>query len=491
MTAPLLNVNGKIFGTALGSYTSDASPVLFCLTGDTGAACPGWSTPKALPTGTWLSYAEPDATGAINGVCVRRVTTTSPAGSPTCFTLAGATMTGNSAIASTWTQTTTSENASGSAITVGSRVLWGNGDYTNASVVAKVFCSDAATSAECTGWPLAPYGNYAIVVDPANDGCFWTNSHAGRIAQVNTAGGATCAGIPPTSATFAATSLVATQRVRCTGGPAWGALSLTSPAQGTYATATLTVLTAGSAVVTSGGTTWQNVPIVAGTLDLSNLAQADTGTSPQFIVNFTGRTNSDDIATTITAPASAPQLCTTLTAQEATCPHAGTPTGTLSAWSTAISGSGAQAGTAVDAAQTTITFGGATTTACVAPPVPSPPPSPSPTADPPAPRTTRPRIASPGTKIVTMVRIATPGVVTQRGTRIGGGVACTSRRMNVRTARTVVVVCRLTAATIARLADGPVRVRLITRLYAQSGGTSASTRVITLRWSPRPTPVTG
>lgn len=371
----LLNVNGNILGTGLGSFTSTANPVLFCLTGSTGAACPGWTTPKSLPAGTWLTYAEPDATGGINGVCSRPVTTTS-AGSPSCFSISGSSFTGNSAIGNDFRQTVNSENAAGSAITVGPRVLWGNGDFPNAGA-GKVFCSDAATSASCTGWPLSPYDNYTIVVDPANDGCFWTNSHAGTIAQVSTDGTSGCAGVPPTSATFTPSSLVGTERVSCTSTPAWGTLAVTSPAQGTYTSATLTVLTASNAVVVSGGVTWQNIPVVNGTVDLSRLAQADTGANPQFIVNFTGRTNSDPIATTITSPAHAPQLCITLTPQEVACSYPGAPGGSLFPWTTAVTASGTQGSTSLSASEATVSFSGASTTACAAPATPDVDPAPS------------------------------------------------------------------------------------------------------------------
>lgn len=491
----LLSVGGRVYGTALGSFTSTADPVLFCLVGSTGGACPGWAAAKSLPDNSWLTYAQPNAAGVISGICVRWVTTASPAGAPTCFTPDGASMTGNSAIASTWTQTTTSENASGTALTVGTRVLWGNADYNVPSAPDgndKLFCSDAATNADCAGWPLSPYDNYAIVVDPLNDNCFWTNSHNGTIKQVNVTGSVGCNATPPTNATFTATSLVTTQRVSCVGSPTWGALTLTSPAQGAYVTATLTVLDANGSVVVSGGTTWRDVPLTAGAIDLTTLRQADTGSNPQFIVNLTGRTDSAAIATTITTPAYAPQLCLRLTPQEIPCPYATAPSGSLAAWTSAVAGAGLQGTAVVDSAEVSVSFANAATDACV-PPAPPQPPAPEPTVapltPPIAPRVAAPRAAAGGRAVVTSVAVREPGVVTQRGVQTTGGAACASRAVVVRRPGVVTVTCVLTAAAASRVRTGaPVRIRLTTTLRTRSG-TSTSVRVVTVRW--RPEPVTG
>ena len=269
----LLNVNGRLIGTGRGSYSSSTSPVrLFCLDGGTGAACPGWATPKTIgdptdgATTPWLTYAEPSASGAINGVCVRPVTRTST-DTPSCFALDGSVMTGNPAIASTFRQPTGNENGTGATVTAGSRVYWGNGTYNDGE--SRLHCSDAATNSTCAGWPvttetatgLANQDNYLVVLDPLNDNCLWVNSDTSGIYQYNSSGTRGCSGTPPANATFSVSNLVSNQRVSCTGRPTWGSLAITSPGVGTYASATLTVLDANGVAVTSGGTTWRNVPI--------------------------------------------------------------------------------------------------------------------------------------------------------------------------------------------------------------------------------------
>lgn len=498
----LLNVNGRIVGTGRGSYSNVGSAVsLFCLTGDTGAPCPGWSVPKVVGNASsnadtpWLTYAEPSASGAINGVCVRAVTQSS-GGTPICYALDGSTITGNAAIASTFRQANGNENGLGTTSTTGSRVYWGNGTYNDSE--SRLHCSDAATNANCSGWPvitetangLANRDNYALVVDPLNDNCLWVNSDSSGIYQYNSSGTRGCAGIPPSSATFTASTLVTTQRVSCTGRPAWGTLAVTSPAIGTYATASLTVLDAAGNTVTSGGTTWRNVAIAPdGTVDLSGLAQADSGSNPQFVVNLTGRTNSNPIATTITAPSYPPQLCATLTPQEISCPIATAPSWSLQGWASPVTATGTQAGAQLAPAQAEITFASTATAAC-APSPPAPPATPTSTGSaPPPPQTSSPRMPPAGTAIVSSVSVPVPGTVVQRGTRAGGTAACTSQAMTVNQPRTVRMACVLNARTLARLRTAPVRVRLVTTLRARSGGTSTSTHTITLR--KRTVPVTG
>lgn len=265
---------------------------------------------------------------------------------------------------------------------------------------------------------------------------------------------------------------------------------MTSPAVGTYATATLTVLDASGNTVTSGGRTWRNVPLGSdGTLGLAELAQADTGSSPQFIVSLTGRTNSNPIATTITAPSYPPQLCTTLTPQEIACPIATAPGWSLQAWASPVIASGTQGATQLSPAQAEVTFSSSATAAC-APAPPTPPASPGSTITPPArPQISSPRMLPSGTALVTSVSVRAAGTVVQHGRRATGALACASRPMNVSQPGTVTVACMLNRRTIARLKTAPIRIRLTTTLRTQAGGTSTSTRVVTLRR--RAAPVTG
>lgn len=501
----LMNVNGMIFGTGRGSYSAANSPVtLFCLSGSTGEACPGWSPPKTVGDGAsgnttpWLTYAEPSASGAINGVCVRAVTRTVN-NAPVCFGLDGSPISGDPAIAAGALQPTGNENGTGAAATTGTRVYWGNGTYVRNE--SRLYCWDAATGLACTGWPvatetatgLANLDNYAITVDPMNDQCIWVNSDASGIYQYSSAGTNGCAGIPPGSATFTATNLVNPQRVSCAGPPEWGSLALTSPAQGTYATATLTVLDAAGQVVTSGGRTWLNVPLTAaGTVNLSGLAQADTGSNPQFMVNLTGRSNSDAIGITLTAPAYPPQLCVNLTPQEVTCPIASAPAGSLQAWTSTVTAAGSQGGSPLTPAQVDVGFANAATALCApaAPaPVPTPPSPVDPTAQPARPALSRPRLSPSGTAIVSVVRVPTAGAVRQVGLRTTAAVACATRTVVVTGPTSVVLACRLRPTALTRIRRGPVRLRLVTTLRTPAGAVSTSTRVITVRRTV--VPVTG
>lgn len=372
----LVNYDGRIYGTALGSWTGTgaqsgtladmATAVGFCFLGGTGAPCPGWSsTARAMPASTWFVYAEPDANGDTSAVCFRAMRRAST-NTPSCFDSAGNAVTGNSAVAGTFRLGTESEIASGSAITVGTRVVWGQGVWNTTS---PIYCFDVAIGADCAGWSSVIGGskyNYVVTVDPDNENCFWSNSHQGQILQTDVTGGSTCTTVPG-RALFIPTSLGSSERLSCTSAGSWGTFSLTSPGAGTYSTATLTVLTASGAVVTSGGVTWRNVPIGADrTVNLSGLSKADTGSNPQFVVNLTGRTNGDPIATTISAPAQAPQLCTTLTSQEVACPIKGAPTGSLFGWTSPVTASGRQGSTSLTDAASSVAFSNAASQKCPA-----------------------------------------------------------------------------------------------------------------------------
>lgn len=503
----LLNVNGMIVGTGRGSYSATNSAVtLFCLSGDTGAACPGWSTPKTVGDGAsgnttpWLTYAEPSSSGAINGVCVRAVTS-STSNAPICHALDGTAITGNPAIGSAVVQPSGNENGVGTAATTGSRVYWGNGTYFTSQ--SRLYCWDAATNGACSGWPvvtetatgLANQGNYVITIDPMNAQCIWVNSDASGIYQYSSAGTRGCAGIPPGNATFTATGLVSPQRVSCSGDPTWGSLALTSPAVATYSSASLTVLDASGRVVISGGRTWLNVPLGPdGVVSLSDLAQADTGSNPQFVVNMAGRTNSDPIGVTLTAPAYPPELCLTLSPQQKACPFPTAPTGSLAAWTSPITAEGSQGGTPLTAARVEMSFSNAATALCAPAPPPPPPPAPGPPsppvpAGPPAPGVAQPRLSPSGAAVVSVVSVRTGGVVTQAGRRAGGTPACSARPVRVTGPASVVMTCRLAPAARAGLRRGAVRLRLITTLRSPDGGTSTTTRIVTL--AKRAVPVTG
>ena len=292
-----------------------------CLDPATLQTCTGWETPKSLTAGAVMFYGQPNAAGELEGVCFK-VPVVSPSSSPnaSCFTAAGQALTTNAGLASALVLSSGEDGSAQKASfaapsTVGSRVYWGDAGWNGPGALR---CYDVATSASCAGFPIS-VKNYTLVVDPANDNCFWKNGHDGLIGSYDSLGRTGCV-IGPATAAFQADTVV--PRTACSGVGtvrAWRNLTLTSPATG-FTSASVTVRNAAGAVVTSGGVTWSRVPLTANTaLDLANLAVVDTGENPTFTLQFTGRTNADTVKAKLTAMGDAPELCLTMRAQEA-CP---------------------------------------------------------------------------------------------------------------------------------------------------------------------------
>jgi len=321
----LIASGGLIYGVGTAT-TSSSGSFGICFDPSTLAACTGWSSPKTLASLQPMIYEQTDSYGTVQGVCFRAWS--SGNFSSSCFTPAGVAFGSGGAP----TLNTTLSNAliiagrgygwlvAKSPVRVGTKIFWGNASWeagnAGGSASRLLNCFDTATNAACTNWPKTSVLNYAMSVDPYNDGCVWKNDNDGHIGAYNIATGASSCPPPPT-VSFRMAAI--TPRLSCASGgvSSWQQISLSGT---TYTSATLTVRDAAGAVVTSGGTPWQNVPFVAGAVDLSTLAVADSGINGTFEVTFVGRDNTPATGS-VSALGGTPELCLPLQAQIA-CPTA-------------------------------------------------------------------------------------------------------------------------------------------------------------------------
>jgi uncharacterized repeat protein (TIGR01451 family) len=315
----LIVSDGRIYG--VGTATSSSSGSLgICFDPATLAACAGWSSPKALASLQPMTYEQTDSSGTVQGVCFRTWSTGNFLAS--CFTPGGVAFgTGGAP-----TLNTTLSNAliingrtygwviAKNPVRIGTKTLWGNASWESTPSPFLLNCFDTATNAACPNWPKTGVLNYTLSADPYNSGCVWKNTDSGSIQAYNIATGALSCPPPPTVSFKMA---AVTPRLSCASGglSSWQQFSVSGT---TYTSATLTVRDAAGAVVTSGATTWQNVPFVSGVVDLSTLAVADSGTDGTFEVTFTGRDNTPAVGT-VSALGETAQLCLPLQAQVA-CP---------------------------------------------------------------------------------------------------------------------------------------------------------------------------
>jgi hypothetical protein len=339
----MINVDGKVygdgasaapFGGPAGSGTAVPTIYAICFDPATHAACTGWSTPQALPGASLTTLADyayrlPDASGATAGVCFQRFDAN--VNNATCYAADGSTVSqdsglANAMVAATWNGAYTSDVP----VEVGSRVYWTAGVGTLGANT--INCWDTVTDAICTGgWPISTSNPtfgfsrgaaYTIAIDPENSSCLWKNDNQSVIGSFNVYATSDTVCGPSPDAVFTAASIV--PRLGCSMDNAltgWGNFTLTSPPPAGYTTATLTVFdTAGNPIsaysnIAQSGTDQSGNPV----FDLSGLAIATSGQRPEFHVNLAGRTSTADIAASLEAIGSTPQLCLTLQAPTTTC----------------------------------------------------------------------------------------------------------------------------------------------------------------------------
>jgi titin len=203
--------------------------------------------------------------------------------------------------------------------------------------VTKIGCYDWATNAWCAGFhPLVFAGglNYAMRVDPTNPQCLWFNSDAGLIRNFDALTGTLGCTANPVI-TLQPSQFAPRYACSTTSGiTEWSQLRLVSLGGGGSASAvTLTVRDALGAVVTG----WLNraVPVSPGsnplgTLDMTGLDTALSGSRPTFSFAFSGLTGT--VSTAVIAldyKGKGPELCVSTTATAASPPVNVTVTGTL------------------------------------------------------------------------------------------------------------------------------------------------------------------
>ena len=213
----------------------------------------------------------------------------------------------------------------------GTRYMW-------AAEPLTVRCFDYATNAACSGAFPKDFSGYSLLysirVDPENESCMWVNSDGGRISNFDATTGANgCTSNPVITlqpSQFAPRYVCSTN----IGITQWNELRLVSLAGGgTASTVKLTVRDATGAVVTG----WANKPFTItpgatplGTLDMTGLDVALSGSRPTFSFAFSGITGS--ITTAVIAldyKGKGPELCVNTTATAPSPPLAAVVTGYL------------------------------------------------------------------------------------------------------------------------------------------------------------------
>ncbi|MDD2819528.1 MAG: fibronectin type III domain-containing protein [Candidatus Nanopelagicales bacterium] len=292
---------------------------VYCYIAATMAQCSG-SWPATINSGTKTPLApHTTSSGSLDGVCYENG----------CVNLSGVVQAG-------WTTPFTLGYSNWAMHAVvgtlsGTRYMW-------AAEPLTVRCFDYATNAACSGAFPKDFSGYnllySIRVDPENESCLWVNSDAGRISNFDAlTGNNGCTSNPVITlqpSQFAPRYVCSTN----VGITQWNELRLVSLAGGgTASTVRLTVRDATGAVVTG----WSNKPFTItpgatplGTLDMTGLDVALSGSRPTFSFAFSGITGS--ITTAVIAldyKGKGPELCVNTTATAPSPPLAALVTGYL------------------------------------------------------------------------------------------------------------------------------------------------------------------
>jgi outer membrane protein OmpA-like peptidoglycan-associated protein len=316
------------FSVAVGGNVFVTANKIWCFDGATGASCTG-----SWPAGAFSGYVHAavpsrDTAGNLTGVCMIK-----PAGS--CFDLTGASSTMPAALASLLSAKPVGGFAQigyGQYGFTGTRQYWftGTGSYSEAVPAA---CWDWVTGAACAGFQTTTaIGSlrYAIVVDPFDDTCLWSNGDNGQIQPFDGTTGE--AGCRPSDPTVTLPYTAAVPRLSCTEAGrvrGWRSITVTAPQGPAPSSLRVTMRTeAGAAIPGYTDVT----PDSSGVVDLSALSVATSGTRPSFEVKTVGGTDAQAqaITGTIRYSSDPPQLCVALTVVRQ-CPSAAAvyPTSTV------------------------------------------------------------------------------------------------------------------------------------------------------------------
>ena len=343
---PSARTNFKI---AFGNLYGHLNNVMTCFNATTYAKCAGWTDfDFTIPstTGVQAMYVQPNAAGAIAGICVTN--------DAKCFAADGTRFAANSTIHTALINGNISK-WNGAIEAVGSKLLfvsiWDKPSY--------LFCYDFATNAACANWSsstfvsgvgqllMTPPGDsswrvYTVKSDPRTKDCLWTNGDAPVIGQVTLSTATFGCNIQVANPSYALNSLQTRLGCSVDANLAYKRFTIGGLTKGVdYASATLTITKASGEVLVSGGTKWENVAFDSvGSVNLAAIVSSDLTSGSSFKVNYANRTSTAGTTAKLTVETDAAQLCTSVTANTI-CPTT-TQIGTPLDQSTLFTATGAQ-----------------------------------------------------------------------------------------------------------------------------------------------------
>ena len=295
---------GRIYGSV---NTSNSAGYSVCLEASTGAACSGWTNPRASIGGVarfttlpGLAAGDPMRAACAIGLGAGFATRVN------CYNAAGvdisASLTSEFLIAY---KTVGMGAYSNYNPAYGTRMYWGAG---NANLGSGIHCWDFALNDWCVNWTAEGIveTNYQISLDPMKPTCIWSNADDSIIQTYNAITGTAgnCAMPAPTINFDGGMQL---PRMACSSQNAiqsWKSFTLITAV--TYASATFTAKDSAGAAIAG----WTNVAVpVNKIINLSTLTVASTGQTPTFSVTMTGRTDEGDVSAKISAIGGSPELC--------------------------------------------------------------------------------------------------------------------------------------------------------------------------------------
>ena len=295
---------GRIYGNV---NDSNSAGYAVCIEASSGAACTGWTNPRATLGGQGryttlpgLLASDPMRAACFLGIGIGSATRAN------CYNASGTDIAGN----------LTSEFLIGYDATQGlgaysnynpahgTRMYWGSGSAN----AGKINCWDFALNGWCTNWTAAGITdtNYQISLDPLKPTCIWSNADDTIIQTYNaTTGTAGNCAMPAPTVNFDGGMQL--PRMACSNInaiQAWRTFTLITAVS--YASAKFTVKNSSGTAIPA----WTNVTVPANKIiDLASLSVSDTGQSPTFSVTFTDRTDEGDVSAKISAIGGSPELC--------------------------------------------------------------------------------------------------------------------------------------------------------------------------------------
>jgi CshA-type fibril repeat protein len=296
--------DGRIYGNV---NDSTAAGYAVCLTASTGAACPGWTNPRASSGGLSRYTTLPALTtgGAMRGACLIGIGN-GIATRVNCYDAAGADISSTLTAEFLTAYKTVGMGAySNYNPAHDTRMYWGGGQ---ASGGPGIHCWDFALNSWCVNWTASGIAdtNYQIALDPMKPTCIWSNADDTIIQTYNaTTGTAGNCAMPAPTVNFDGGMQL--PRMACSTTNAiqsWRSFTLVTAV--TYTSATFTVKNSSGSAIAA----WTNVTVPGSKIiDLSTLPIADTGQTPTFSVTFNGRTDEGDVSAKISAVGGSPELC--------------------------------------------------------------------------------------------------------------------------------------------------------------------------------------